>query len=170
MRILQGIAVSSGVAIGEALVLDEEGFRIPHRFVERNATEQELARWHQAQEAVAAEIEESRDRVAKQIGDHYGAIFSAQLQMLNDPVLGEQIESLIRERHFSSEFASSQTLRGYAKVLQGLDSPMIAQRANDVFDIEKRLLRALLGCGHEVLNDLASPAVILTHNLTPGEA
>ena len=37
MQKLQGIAVSPGVAIGEALVMDNEGFRIPRRFVARDA-------------------------------------------------------------------------------------------------------------------------------------
>ena len=36
---LKGIAVSPGVAIGEALVMDNEGFRIPRRFVRRAAVE-----------------------------------------------------------------------------------------------------------------------------------
>ena len=33
MQVLQGIAVSPGVAIGEAVIIDQEGFRIPQRFV-----------------------------------------------------------------------------------------------------------------------------------------
>ena len=37
MQKLAGIAVSPGVAIGEALVIDNEGFRIPRRFVARDA-------------------------------------------------------------------------------------------------------------------------------------
>ena len=41
---LQGIAVSPGVTIGEALVLDSEGFRIPRRFVARSAVDTELER------------------------------------------------------------------------------------------------------------------------------
>ena len=170
MQIIRGIAVSPGLAIGEALVIDQEGFRIPRRFVARNAVEGELQRWRQAKENVASEIEQSRGSVAEQLGDHYGAIFSAQLQMLSDPHVVEKIESLIRGRHYSSEYAASQTLRGYAKVLQGLDNRFIAQRANDIFDIEKRLLRELLGCHHEVLSELTSPAIVLAHNLTPGEA
>ena len=42
MQRLQGIAVSPGVTIGEALVMDNEGFRIPRRFVSRDAVEDEL--------------------------------------------------------------------------------------------------------------------------------
>lgn len=169
MRILQGIAVSPGVAIGEALVIDQEGFRIPRRLVAQNAVEQELGRWQQASRTVADELRETRDQIAEQLGEHYGAIFSAQLQMLSDAHLVEKIESLIRGRHYSSEFAVSQILKGYAKVLQDLPSQFIAQRANDVFDIERRLLGELLGCRHEILTNLKSPAIVLSHNLTPGE-
>ena len=39
MQLLQGIAASPGVAIGEALVLSSEGFQIPRRFVVRDAVE-----------------------------------------------------------------------------------------------------------------------------------
>ncbi len=169
MQILQGIAVSPGVAIGEALVIDQEGFRIPRRFVAKNAVDHELHRWRQASAAVATELKQSRDDVSEQLGEHYGAIFAAQLQMLGDPHLAEKVEARIRGQHCSSEYAVSQVLKAYAKVFQGLPNPFIAQRANDVFDIEKRLLGELLGCRHEVLTNLASPAVVLAHNLTPGE-
>ncbi len=169
MQVLQGIAVSPGVAIGEALVLGHEGFRIPRRFVARNAVDHELQRWQQATATVSSELSRNRDQVADQLGEHYGAIFSAQLQMLADPKLSEKIESLIRGRHYSSEFAVSQTLKGYAKVLQGLSNQYIAERSNDVLDIERLLLRELTGCGHEVLSNLKSPAIVLAHNLTPGE-
>ncbi len=170
MQTLQGIAVSPGVAIGEALVIDNEGFRIPHRLVARDAVDDELARWQQSVAAVSEEIEQNRDRVAALLGEHYGAIFSAQLQMLCDPQLQQQVESLIRERHYSPEYAASRTLRGYAKVFEDLENQFMAQRANDVFDIEKRLLRELLGRRHEELSSLTSAAIVLAHNLTPSEA
>ena len=170
MLILQGIAVSPGVAIGEALVIDRKGFRIPRRFVKQNAVQDELARWQQAYSAVAAELEQHQHQVSEQLGDRYGAIFAAQLQMLADPHLVKKIEALIRGQHCSSEYAASQTLKAYAKVIQGLPNPFIAQRANDVLDIEQRLLRELLGCAHEILTKLTSPAIVLAHNLTPSEA
>ena len=42
MQILQGLAVSSGVAFGEALIVDNEGVRIPNRFVSREVVEDEI--------------------------------------------------------------------------------------------------------------------------------
>ena len=91
MERLQGIAVSPGIAIGEALVHDNEGFRIPRRFLPRDAVDEELERLNLAFDAAIAEVEHNRQRVADQLGDDYAAIFSAHLQMLRDRRLHEEI-------------------------------------------------------------------------------
>jgi phosphoenolpyruvate-protein phosphotransferase (PTS system enzyme I) len=166
---LQGIAVSPGVAIGEALVVDNEGFRIPRRFLARDAVESELERLDNAIAAAKKEIERSRDAVSEELGRKYGAIFEAHLAMMEDAQLRGDIEELIRQRHYSPEYAVSRTLRRYAQVFEKLESHYLAQRATDIFDIEKRLLRHLLGRRREELAQLTSPALVLAHNLTPSE-
>lgn len=169
MQVLQGIAVSPGIAIGEALVIDNEGFRIPNRFVLRDAVQHELERLDRAIESVASEIRRNRDQVTQQLGDQYGAIFSAHLQMLRDPMLYDELETLVRQQHHSAEYAVSRTLRRYAKVFQQLDNDYLAERAHDVFDLERSLLGKLLGRRRESLNELEQPAIVLAHNLTPNE-
>ena len=145
MQKLQGIAVSPGVAIGEALVMDNEGFRIPRRFVTRDAVEDELERLEAAIAAASREIVRNREAVSQELGEKYGAIFEAHLQMLQDSRLRSELEEMIRQRHYSPEYAVSRTLRRYAQVFQKLENLYLAERVNDIFDIEKRLLRHLLG-------------------------
>jgi phosphotransferase system enzyme I (PtsI) len=169
MQKLQGIAVSPGVVIGEALVMDNEGFRIPRRFVARDAVEDELERLGKAIAAASDEIVRNREAVSEQLGDKYGAIFEAHLQMLQDTKLRSELEEMIRQRHYSPEYAVSRTLRRYARVFQRLESSYLAERANDIFDIEKRLLRNLLGRRREGISHLTSPVLVLAHNLTPSE-
>ena len=169
MERLQGIAVSPGIAIGEALVVDNEGFRIPRRFLPRDAVEDELERLDLAFASAVSEVEHNRQQVADQLGDDYAAIFSAHLQMLRDPRLHEEIEEMIRVRHYSPEYAVSRALRRYAKVFQSLEGQYMAERANDIFDIEKRILRNLLGRRREELSSVTSPVLVLAHNLTPSE-
>jgi len=166
---LQGIAVSPGIAIGEALVLDNEGFRIPRRFLSRDAVEEELERLNGAFEAAISEVEHNRKQVAEQLGDEYAAIFSAHLQMLRDRRLHEEVEEMIRTRHYTPEYSVSRALRRYAKVFQSLEGEYMAERANDIFDIEKRILRNLLGASREELSKVTSPVLVLAHNLTPSE-
>jgi phosphoenolpyruvate-protein phosphotransferase (PTS system enzyme I) len=168
MERLQGIAVSPGVAIGEVLVMDTEGFRIPRRFLPRDAVEDELERLNRAIAAATAEIERHREKVEKQLGKEYAAIFSAHVAMLNDRGLRAKLEEMIRQRHYSPEYSVSRALRHYAKVIQSLDGVM-QERATDIFDIEKRLLRHLFGKRREELAHVHSEVLVLAHNLTPSE-
>lgn len=169
MKKLKGIAVSPGVAIGEALVMDTEGFRIPRRFVARDAVVDELERLEKAIAVASAEIAQHRDTVSAELGEKYGAIFEAHLQMLQDARLRGELEELIRHRHYSAEYAVSQILRRYAQVFQRLEGSSLAERAYDIFDIERRLLRHLLGRRREGIAHLTSPVLVLAHNLTPSE-
>ena len=165
MQILQGIGVSPGVAIGEALVIDNEGFRIPRRFVTRDAVDDEIERLDAAINSVAEEIERDRNSVKEQLGEQIGGIFSAHLQMVRDEKLRIEIVEYIRERHYSPEYAVSRVLRRYAKVFENLGTP----HAHDIFDLEKAILRNLLGLRREELTHLASPVIVLASDLTPSE-
>jgi len=165
MKKLQGIAVSPGVAIGEALVMDTEGFRIPRRFVARDTVEYELERLHQAVSAASEEIAYNRDAVTSELGEEYGRIFEAHLQILQGVQLRDELEELIRERHYSPEYAVCRVMRRYAEVFQKVQS----RNLGDIADIEKRLLRQLLGRRREELSRLTSPVLVLAHNLTPSE-
>jgi len=169
MKKLQGIAVSPGVAIGEALVMDTEGFRIPRRFVARDAVEEELERLHRAIDSAGAEIARNQQAVAFELGEQYAAIFEAHLRMLEGAKLRGELEEMIRDRHYSPEYAVSRTFRRYAELFEKLQAETFASKANDIRDIEKRLLRNLLGRRREGLSKLTSPVVVLAHNLTPSE-
>ncbi len=169
MQRLQGIAVSPGVAISEALVMGAEGFRIPRRFVVRDAVDDEMERLDQAIQAAGAEVQHNRQAVAKELGEQYAAIFDAHLQILHDPKLRAELEEMIRNRHFAPEYAVSRTLRRYAKVFQGLPGGSLAERSSDIIDVEKRVLRNLLGRRRQELSRLASAVIVLAHDLTPSE-
>jgi len=165
MKRLQGIPVSPGVAIGEALVMDTEGFRIPRQFVARDSVEYELERLRQAIEAACQEIGSNRDVVSRELGEKYGAIFEAHLQILRSAQFCDELEEMIRQRHYAPEYAVSRVMRRYAEVFQKVQSRNLA----DLADIEKRLLRHLLGRRREELSGLTSPVLVLAHNLTPSE-
>lgn len=164
-----GIPVAPGVAIGEALVLDQERIRIPRRLVSRDAVDDELERLHHAVEQVAADISRNRDLISAELGEQYGAIFSAHLAMLRDPALQQSWEHLIRDEHLSPEYAVSSTLRRYAAVFERMPERYLAERAHDVLDLERSLLRRLLGLRREELSHITTPVVVVAHDLTPNE-
>ena len=65
------------MAIREVVVIDNEGFRIPTRFVTRDAVDEELLHMQHAFDSVAADISRNQTRISNQLGQQYGAIFAA---------------------------------------------------------------------------------------------
>lgn len=169
MQVRSGIPVSPGVVVGPAVVLGSENFRIPRKYVNRDVVESEMVRFQTALDQVCQDIEEHEILVGEQLGSQYAAIFSAHLQMARDPRLLKEVETAIREQSHSPEYAVSKTLRRFAEQMQKLGNQYLAERALDIFDLEKRLLRELLGESREELTNLTEPVVILAHDLTPGE-
>lgn len=167
MEIKRGIPVSPGVAIGPALVLDTEGFRIPRRFVEVGQVPAEIERLRLALAAAARSARANQQAVAEKLGQKYGAIFGAHAILIEDPALAREIEAQIREHQYAAEYALSRTMRRYAKALESLGQ--FATRAADLFDIEKAVLGELLGQRREALGELKEAVIILAHDLTPSE-
>jgi phosphoenolpyruvate-protein phosphotransferase (PTS system enzyme I) len=169
MEIKRGTAVSPGVAIGPALVLDTEWYRIPQRFVPLSEREAEVTRLRKALDESAREARQSQDAVSARLGPQYGAIFGAHAVMLADPTLAREVEALIRDQHFSAEYAVSRVMRRHAKALENIGG-LMAERVGDVFDLEKRILGQLLGQRREQMRRLSEPVIVLAHDLTPSEA
>jgi phosphotransferase system enzyme I (PtsI) len=169
MEIKRGIAVSPGVAIGPALVLDNEGMRIPHRDIAPAQAREEVERLRRA---LAAAVQESRDNqraLTDRLGTQYGAIFAAHAVLIEDPALVKEIEQDILQQHHSAEYAVSRVMRRHAKALENLNNPLFSTRATDLFDIEKNVLRQLLGSQVEPLAGLKEPVIVLARDLTPSE-
>jgi phosphotransferase system enzyme I (PtsI) len=169
MEIKRGIPVSPGVAIGPALVLDTEGFRIPLRVIKPKQVSDELKRLRRALEASGEAARANQNAVSVKLGQQYGAIFGAHALLIEDAALAREIESLIREQHFAAEYAVSRVMRRHAKALESIDSGHLATRAADLFDIEKSILSHLLGQRREQLGELKEAVIILAHDLTPSE-
>jgi phosphoenolpyruvate-protein phosphotransferase (PTS system enzyme I) len=169
MEIKRGIAVSPGVAIGPALVLDTEWFRIPQRHVERDHLADEIQRLRAALAAAAAESRQNQQAITDKIGKQYGAIFGAHALLIEDPTLAREVEGQIREQGFAAEYAVSRVMRRHAKALESLGRGHFASRSADLFDLEKAVLRHLLGHRKEELQQLTEPVIVLAHDLTPSE-
>jgi len=169
MFVKQGIAVSPGVAIGPAILIGKNELQIPHRYLTGDVVDFEISRLHGALQHVCEEIAEQEKLATEQLGAQYAAIFGAHLMLVRDKKLIQEIEELIRKKRFAPEQAVQMVLRKRASQLRSLTNTYIAERSLDLEDLEKRLMRHLLGEPHQELSNLKSEAIILAHNLTPSE-
>jgi len=169
MKTFFGIPVSPGIAIGKAFVQATEGFRIPEQIIQPDAFEAEVRRFQTAVNLAKDEIIVNRESTKLALGPTFADIFEAQLQILMEPALQGEMENLIRDRFFSAEHAVTVVIRRNMDIFRQIENSYIAEKVNDLRDIEKRLLRLLLGARKETLNQLSSPVILLASNLTPSE-
>ena len=169
MEILKGIPVSPGVYIGEAYLLEGEEVRIAERTVPAEKVADEVKRFEDSCEKVANQLDSLREVTESQLGTNLASILSVQTQLLKDPSLRKRILDRINEKHHSADFAISKTFRDLAKVMANSESQMISHRASDILDLEKRLLREMLGDKREDLQHLQRPVALIAHDLGPSQ-
>ncbi len=170
MEILKGIAVSPGFAIGEAFILGSEESVIPRRFISVDEIDSEYARFHAAVDKAKNDIRELQEKVkADEIGSEAVPIFDAHIMILSDNSLHEEVLNRISKNRFSAEYAVSRSLRKYEKAFSKMGDSYLAQRISDLHDIERRLLRALLGDRREDLKQLNREVILVAHDLTPSQ-
>ncbi|MBX3460559.1 MAG: phosphoenolpyruvate--protein phosphotransferase [Planctomycetes bacterium] len=169
MEIKNGIPVSPGVAIAPALVLDSESFRIPRRFIRKDEVETELKRFELARTRAISEITDIRDSVHSIAKGEVGLIFEAHLRMLEDPLIRAEIPEKIKAKRYTPEYAVSRVFKKIIKPMKEIHDPYFLQRVNDFYDIQKRLLRNLLGQRALDLQQLDRKVVVVAHDLTPSQ-
>jgi phosphotransferase system enzyme I (PtsI) len=166
---LQGIAVSPGVAIGKALVFDREGYSLARCLISSEETAKEWTRLIEAIDQAHQQLETKREKTTATLGERLGSIFSAQQQLLTDPHVRSELEHLIQRKLYSAEYAVSEVFAKYAAAFRRASSSFLAERAADVRDVERLLLESLSGKPAPTLRELPHEAIVVSHDLTPGE-
>jgi phosphotransferase system enzyme I (PtsI) len=170
MEVIKGIPVAPGVAIGRAFVLDEVSERVPRAHVPTDRVEAELERLSQALEGALADLQADRDRAAEKLGPEPAKVFEFHIGLLQDRKLIDKVTGRIREHRFTAPYAVSETFRELADQFRALEGEVIRQKANDIIDLDRRLLRRLGGQSRDRLARLDEPVILVAHELTPAEA
>lgn len=160
---LKGIAVSDGIGIGKAYVIKEE--QLTYEATAEDASK-ELQRLHQAVDTFCRRTERLAESIAKSVKPKDAEIIRGHIQMLKDPYMISQMEEKIQSGA-SAEAACEEVLNQFIALFSGVDDELTRQRATDVADIKKRMLRILLGAEEKSLAEIPPESVLVTEDLTP---
>lgn len=167
MEIKKGIAVSPGIAIARALVIDAEDYRIPKRSILPSGRANEIKRVRAAFSSAINELEaldkEQQSTEESRIKD----IFAVHLRFLRDRSLRKKITDLIDAELWTAEYAVSNVMREIATHFSNFKDTYISERAADIYDIEKRLMKNLLGGKFEDVDHLSHEVIVVAHELRP---
>ena len=167
MEIKKGIAVSPGISIAKLLIIDSEDYRIPRRSI---VPSQRMAETQRIRNAFKDAIVELTELEAAQDGSGGGKIkdiFAVHLRFLHDRSLRKRVTDLVNSKLVTAEYAVSVTLREIASHFTKVKDAYISERAADIYDIERRLLRQLLGGKREDVEHLTEEVAIVARELSP---
>lgn len=171
MQIKKGIAVSPGIFIAKALLINTTEYSIPLRQIPPEKTLEEISKLEKALNSSIEDLKIIIKRLQKKIAREAIPIIEAHIKILQDNYLKSQIIGLIKKDFYTAEYAVSNILQRYVKVLTSNEANSFwGNRINDIYDIEKRIIRNLLQEKRNIINCLKEPVIIISQDLTPTEA
>jgi phosphotransferase system enzyme I (PtsI) len=167
MEIKKGIAVSPGISIAKALIIDSEDYRIPRRSIESSQRTYEIQRVRKAFKSAIGELTELELQQGHTESSKIKDIFAVHLRFLHDRSLRKKITDLVQSDLVTAEYAVSTVLREIALHFTKVPDPYISERAADIYDIERRLLIQLLEKKREDVGHLTEEVAIIARELSP---
>lgn len=160
---LQGIGVTSGIAIGTAFVLHPaEMGSIPTNCED---AERDIARLKQA-------LEDGRGQLAgimRHVPEETAAILQSHINFLEDPTFNSEAFELIRTFGYSAERAVQEKSQELEEVFLAFDDAYMQERAGDARDVGTRILNNLLGVEENPLLHLPAGSIVFANDLAPSQ-
>lgn len=166
---VSGILVSPGIAFAKALLLKEEPIIINTRHISESQVDAEIDRFKQARNKASKQLQAIMRRAEKALGKEKAEIFEGHIMLLEDEDLESEIINGIKKKHQSADMACHAVFESQAKELEELDDEYLKERAADVRDIGKRLLKNILGLKIVDLSAIKDPCILVAVDLTPSE-
>ena len=168
--ILRGTRISPGLAAGKAWVsgdiLDcgtESGRIDPSR------VEAETARIRRAVVQVEADLDEAAQRLSEQIDPSLAEIFRAHRLMLESLLLSNDFETELRSSLTSAAETVKKVFRTWEARFAAIGDETFRQRADDIRDLARRVLRRLGGTDAFGLAGMPAGSILVTQRLLPSD-
>ena len=161
----KGIAGSEGIGIGTVVLIEEHEINIETKRVEETGAE--IERLQNAIEKFVADTNVMAEKMDITVGKKDADILRGLIQMLQDPMIEEQISALIISEKITAEMAVEQVLEQTAEMFSQIPDELLQQRATDFRDIKTRMLKILLGIEDVDISQVPAGTVIVARDLTP---
>ena len=169
-RLLKGIGVSPGIAMGPTVTVRWALPEVPHRVVPRTQVEKEIRRLRAALKDVRGQLTELRARAEDRAGVDEARIFDAQMLMLEDKEFIGGIEDLIRENHLTAEKAFEFKTLEVRDLWTAAANPLLKDRLADLTGVAIRIIQHLMHRRRrtDVWDGIAEPSILVARELSPG--
>ncbi|MCC7328310.1 MAG: phosphoenolpyruvate--protein phosphotransferase [Burkholderiales bacterium] len=168
---LNGVGVSSGIAIGRAQLVSHATLEVAHYTISPSKVDVEIERFTNAVKEVQKELEGLH--VAMTGGDvpgEFGAFLDVHWMILSDSTLSEAPKRLILEQRCNAEWALTQQLAVLVEQFEQIEDPYLRERKSDIVQVGERILKRLMGMRGTLRAPIAEEQTILVaHDLSPAD-
>lgn len=165
---LKGIPVSAGIAIAPIVRLSQDQPIAHETAISSADVSSHQSRLVQSIELARQQLEQLRVQTEEQLGAEKAAILSAHLAFLDDPAFTREMNSAIESQLLSATAAVSQVADQFISLFESMDDAYMRERADDIRDVSRRLIRNLSGEESSV-SFPEEPFILIAVDVTPSE-
>jgi len=165
----EGAGVSPGVACGKIHVVRDDLDDVPRYRIAPSQVGDEIGRFETALIQTRMQILAMQQRIAESIGAKDAAIFDAHLLVVEDRTLIDEVLRKLETDLCNVEWVFQEVATRYAETLNKIDDPYLRERALDIQDVTKRVIRNLQGKAPKTFLALSESHILVAHNLTPSD-
>jgi len=165
----EGAGVSPGIARGQIHVVRDDFDDVARYRISPSQVTDEIGRFEAALIQTRMQILEMQQRIAESIGAKDAAIFDAHLLVVEDRTLIDEVLRKLETDLCNVEWVFQEVATTYAETLNKIDDPYLRERALDIQDVTKRVIRNLQGKAPKTFLGLSEPHILIAHNLTPSD-
>ena len=165
----EGAGVSPGTACGKIHVVRDDLDDVPRYRIAPSQVPDEIGRFETALIQTRMQILEMQQRIAESIGAKDAAIFDAHLLVVEDRTLIDEVLRKLETDLCNVEWVFQEVATRYAETLNKIDDPYLRERALDIQDVTKRVIRNLQGKAPKTFLALSESHILVAHNLTPSD-
>src|SRR5436853_970345 len=164
-----GAGVSPGMACGKIHVVRDDLDDVARYRIAPSQIPDEIGRFEAALIQTRMQILEMQQRIAESIGTKEAAIFDAHLLVVEDRTLIDEVLRKLETDLCNVEWVFQEVATHYAETLTKIDDPYLRERALDIQDVTKRVIRNLQGKAPKTFLALSELHILVAHNLTPSD-
>jgi phosphotransferase system enzyme I (PtsI) len=169
-RILKGIAVSQGIAMGRVFIYETKQIKVFKAPILPVYLKEETERFEKALQKTKLELLSIQKRLNYEIGEDFAQFLDAQIMMLSDQAIIQEVKKRILGEKLNAEYIYNEVIQEYAEKLNESNDSYLRERVADIWDVGFRVLRNLLGLTHSSIVDVPADSIIVAHDISPSEA
>jgi phosphotransferase system enzyme I (PtsI) len=164
----KGTAASPGVAIGPLVIIQRDEHIIRRRKIRPEDVPHEIERLENALLETRKQIQAIKEKLSDSLGEKDAGIFDAHLLVVEDHTFLGAVKKEIEKKLLTVEYIYQSLTKAYAQKMLEMDDAYLSERANDILDVSRRVLRNLEGL-KDLQHQIDVPSLIFAHDLTPSD-